>query len=125
MHNSINATSMRLWMVVGLLTTSLSLPLVAYQQGTYLLFDVRQDISETSKTGRIVVAASVFEAKAATRETKVPEQSEFETKITSFGTEGSTSASGVEVLHTETDAPKIESSFGDSPPAPSGFFFTY
>jgi hypothetical protein len=126
MQISINAKSQRLWIVVGLLTATLSLPLVAFQQGTYFLFDVRQDVSEISKTERILIAASVFQAKEATREPKVARQSEFETKITSLGGEAKTPAlDDLEILKFETADSKTESSFGDSPPPPSGFFFTY
>lgn len=123
---SLNTPPRRGWLVVGLLATCLGLPLAAYQQGSFFLFDIREDAPASGTAGRIVVAASAFKTGPAKPATQAAGPSEFETRITSFGSDGSTlKSSGVQLLEVETDAPKIESSFGDEPPVPSGFFFTY
>ena len=126
MPHSINTMSKRWWLVVGLLATCLSQPLMAYQQGSFFLFDIREDAAESGTAGRIVVAASIFKAELPNPATKPAGQSEFETRITSLGNDDSTlGPSGAKILDTEVDAPKSKSSFGDDPPAPSGFYFSY
>lgn len=121
------ATLRRLWTTIGLLAAALFLPLSAYEQGSYLLFDIREDAEAKRTSGRIAVAASVFKIKkmdsAMTQKTK---KSEFETEITSFKSDDSdAAATGIEILDGEKDGSKSGSNFGESAPNPGGFFFTY
>ena len=119
------------WLVVGTLAACLILPISAFQQSTYFLIDVQEDTEKSSSTGRIVVAASVFEAAAATLRAQATEQrqrSEFETGISVFGTQSSDRSSdliGGDLLQIENDDSSSKSRFGEeTPAAPTGFFFT-
>lgn len=113
-------------MAIGLLTVSLGLPLSAYEQGTYLLFDIREDaVAAKDTSGRMVVAASVFK-KTKPVTTQRGKKSEFEAEITSFRADGPDSVStGIEILDDDKDGSKTKSTFGESKPASGGFFFSY
>ena len=118
----------RWWLAIGLLATCLGGPLAAYQQGSFFLFDLRADDSAKGTAGRIVMAATLFTSQTTkpTARAAATVPSEFETKITSFGSDGSTlKSSDIKILDAEYDTPSSGSSFGDEPPATSGFFFTY
>lgn len=122
--------------LVGLLTALSGVQVGAYNQGSFFLFDIRDDAIESGAANRIVVASSVFKSPAAESDAvRVAEQpkSEFETRVTSLKSE--TDESGVEILSTVSGAGTSESSFGDSgfgessfdedPPASSGFYFSF
>jgi hypothetical protein len=120
----------RFCVAIGLLMASLGTPLSAYKQGSYLLFEVREDGAEANASeGRIVVAASFFKSKAQKLKGEVAgkeKKSAFETEITSFRSDDSDSVTtGIEILDEENEASKSKSSFGESTPASGGFFFTY
>ena len=120
----------RVWVTVGLIAAGSCLPLSAYRQGSYFLFDLRDDATAVKGTaGRIVVASSVFERKAAetkARSTGGESKSEFQTEITSFrNDEGGSLETGIEILDTGKQGAENKSAFGENAPAPSGFFFTY
>lgn len=119
-----------LWIVVGLLALGASLPMSGYQQGSYFLFDIRDDAEQAEGLGgRIAVASSVFKKDASLLKTEIAgkrKKSEFESEISSFNLEGSDSVStGIEILDEKKDDSETESSFGESKPAPGGFFFSY
>ncbi|PXA03285.1 hypothetical protein DDZ13_12730 [Coraliomargarita sinensis] len=118
-----------MWTSLGLLAASLPLSLPAYQQGSYFLIDVREDAKAASKTGRIVVAASVFQKKAPKAGTGIAakaKRSEFETEITSLRTKDSDFGSpGSELIKKKKEGADSESSFGETVPASGGFFFDF
>lgn len=138
-QKSIRMMSKCSWLAIGLFTMSLSLPLSAYQQGSYLLFDIREDATESGTGGRIAVAASVFKTEAEKAKRPMDRQqsrSEFETVVDSFeGGQRSQVSGGIQILDVEDEEPGTDSTFGDDTqtgssfgeekPAPSGFFFTY
>lgn len=118
------------WLVIGLLTLGLALPLSAYQQGSYFLFDVRDDAKSTKGTaGRIVLDSSIFQKQALASKTKIAKKqkkSAFEAEITGFKSEGSDSVkTGIEILDENKQESKTGSAFDESAPAPSGFFFNH
>lgn len=105
---------------------SLNLPLAAYQQGSLMLFNIRKDAASTGLGGRIVLAASVFKRQAVQAEVKATEKSEFEGTVSSLGSQSATlKLDGIKLLKDETLMPTEDSSFGESPPPASGFFFSY
>ncbi len=104
----------------------LQLPLAAYQQGTFMLFDIRKDTAATGVGGRIVLAAAVFKSQAVQAEVKATDQSEFESTVSSLGSQkAAIKLEGIKLLKDETLKPAEDSSFGESPPPTSGFFFSY
>lgn len=120
----------RFWIVIGLLTAVLGLPLSAYQQGSYFLFDIRDDADSAKGTaGRIVLHSSIFQKQAVEAKTGIAEKqkkSAFEAEITDFKSEGSDSVkTGIEILDENKQDSKTGSAFDESAPAPSGFFFTH
>lgn len=130
MKQTKSATLSRSGRTIGWLTVCLGLPLSAYQQGSFFLFDIRDDAAtEKGIAGRIVLASSLFKNKASKPESESAtkeKKSEFETGVSSFKLKGSDSIStGIKVLDTEDDDATIESSFGEDPPPPSGFYFSY
>lgn len=123
---------MRLSILAGLLLLNLGLPVSAYQQGSFFLFYLSENVSEEGIAGRKVIAPSIFKTEAAEATTRIAgkktqKPSEFESGIKSFlGEEKSTSdLQDMGILELEEEAPSSESSFGEDTPAPSGFFFTY
>lgn len=104
--------------------------LSAYQQGSYLLFDIREDAAESGEAGRIAVAASIFKKKTVKTEKQLAEQtapkSEFESEISVFETANAiTDTSQFLILEGESVESKSETSFDEKPKTQSGFFFTY
>lgn len=122
---------MQLSILTGLLAFNLTLPLSAYHQGSFFVIDLRKDASEEGLAGRKAIESSVFKAEDSQPQGKIasakaPKTSEFESGIRSFlGGENDAATSGVEILKLENETISTESSFGEDPPAPSGFFFTY
>lgn len=120
----------RIWIVIGLLTAVLGLPLSAYQQGSYFLFDIRDDADSAKGTaGRIVLHSSIFQKQTVEAKTGIAakqKKSAFEAKITDFKSEGSDSVTtGIEILDESKGDSETESAFGETKPASSGFFFSY
>lgn len=118
------------WVISALLMFSFGIALSAYQQGSYFLFDIREDADESSVAGRIVVAASVFKDKKVDAQTQLAEKaapkSEFESGISVFESSDSTpKSSQFKITEVETDEKATESTFGESQPTQGGFFFTY
>lgn len=130
MENTKAIAADRIWIVIGLLTAVLGLPLSAYQQGSYFLFDIRDDADSAKGTaGRIVLHSSIFQKQAVEPKTGIAEKqkkSAFEAEITDFKSEGSDSVTtGIEILDESKQDSKTESEFDGTKPASSGFFFSY
>ncbi|MFU8847771.1 MAG: hypothetical protein ACNA77_03525 [Opitutales bacterium] len=126
------STTKHLWATAGLLTFSLSLPLSAYQQGSLFLFDLRQEAGEEGVAGRKVIASSIFKIEAEKAKSEIAEgkpqiTSEFESGLKRIlsGETSVPTTSGLDILKLENETISGESSFGESSPPPSGFFFTY
>jgi len=121
------ATFRRPWHTIGVLAAALFLPLSAYEQGSYFVFDIRGDAEAKSASGRIVVAASLFKIKNVNLTmARKEKKSEFETEITSFKSDDSDSvATGIEILDEGKDGSEGGSTFGESAPDSGGFFFNY
>lgn len=124
------ATLGRVWMVIGLLTAGMALPLSAYQQGSFFLFDIRDNTEAANgDAGRIAMASSIFKSDATKLRTgiaKKRKKSEFEAEITDLKSDSSDSVStGIEILDDDRDEATTESTFGDSKSASGGFFFSY
>lgn len=117
-----------------LITLFLSQTLAGYQQGSYFLFHLTDGSSEKAIGGRIAISVSEIKAQStkaeATPETQ-PEKSEFQVEITSLqSAKKDTQLLKEESTETAKEAQQTEStfgesSFGESDPAPGGFFFTY
>lgn len=117
-------------MVIGLLTAGMALPLSAYQQGSFFLFDIRDNTEAANgDAGRIAMASSIFKSDATKLRTgiaKKRKKSEFEAEITDLKSDSSDSVStGIEILDDDRDEATTESTFGDSKSASGGFFFSY
>ncbi|HKK80147.1 MAG TPA: hypothetical protein VJ933_10975 [Phaeodactylibacter sp.] len=125
------ATRGRIWLATGLLMLCFSLSLSAYEQGSYYLFDLREDTAVAkAPSGRILISATVFKSKELKTTPKVAgkgeKKSEFETEITSFRKDDSDSVTtGITILDEGKDASKSQSTFGENAPATGGFFFNY
>lgn len=128
------AAVIHLSILAGLLSFSLSLPLSAYHQGSFFVIDLLKDADATKEgiAGRKTIAASIFKTETAHPQSEIasgkpPKTSEFESGIRSFigGQTSASAASDLEILSLENETISSESSFGEDPPAPSGFFFTY
>lgn len=138
MQSTRNQTHQALCLTVLLSSALLGPQLFAFEQGSFFLFDIREDASEAVATGRIAVASSAFKSETSEADTRLAEdepKSEFETEVTSLKTKTETAATGgIEMLESEIEKPKTktsfgdefgESSFGEDQPSTGGFFFTY
>ncbi|MFO8028191.1 MAG: hypothetical protein R6U56_11050 [Opitutales bacterium] len=130
MQKLIKVTPKRLWLAVGLLAASLSPQLFAYQQGTYFLFEIRNDADTAEDTsGRIVVSATVFQNEELKTDTGVAgtkKTGEFEQGINNISMKGGDSVTtGIDILDAEEDDSATEPTFGEDAPASGGFYFSY
>lgn len=130
MAKSLNRQLVKSCLLGTLLAIVLSPGLSAFQQGSFFLFDIREDGDKASSAGRIVIAKSVFKKKSADSKTQIAKEeskkSEFEAAITVFETkETGKSDSKFQLLDDSVSGSDTESVFDENPQKPAGFYFTY
>ena len=113
-------------LVVSLLAVTWS-ALLAYEQGSFFLFDISESSEATSSSGRIQISKDLFaESETQKAEVESESSSDLEVEFNAFGMGGGSSITDdYEFSEFETTFEDNSSSFGTEEPPATGFFFTY